>query len=632
MAITNHIKGAVEKFKAKTGTELKDHVLNATYLNGLEGTSYVDITSTQTITGTKTFDVAYANVFATGTGAGNYFQCQKFRGEGNASTYYHALDFGYSGHNQWDFFEYGGIYNFYQNTSADGSGKVNLFQISPDGVTSHKPLIAESTLTAKGAFTSSASTTLSNVKSAGVLGTDSTGKVYDNSSAYQKAGDYATKSDLSKYQPAGNYQPKGDYVPFDNASKDIYLGSHGIHSGTRPSSGGVTMAGNGYWIQESSVGVSSAVSGGVAVSSEMTPNYVSVSNGKIKMNSSGIVSGAGTFKFDGNPGSVATTDDLKNYVTTNTAQTISSVKTFSDSIILPPKNAIMLGTGADGKIYNNSDFYDKKLDGIVIKDMTKTNTDGYYCFRNNYNSKLTQYKTLTGFLGHGNAHTKGGMVSDNNTTFVGFGKAGGYPWFGLTEYDRDCNDGVNAQLVQSYGILVRKGDVAGHSSAYIVDGGASTDKETRLVTDDELADKQNKLVSGTNIKTVNGSSILGSGNLTTTTIPSGYWLGLVDSDLGINFSSNMYVTNICAGKISLTLGTSAGSEASGSISFTDYNKGEGTWHVAFSVVGKTWVTSLYVSADSLTNAGCKVWARRTVNVSGTDVQKIVVSYIAIKYW
>lgn len=329
MAITNHIKGAVEKFKAKTGTDLQDHVLNATYLNGLEGTSYVDLTSAQTITGTKTFDVAYANVFATGTGAGNYFQCQKFRGEGNASTYYHALDFGYAGHNQWDFFEYGGIYNFYQNTTADGSGKVNLFQISPDGVTSHKPLIAESTLTSKGAFTSNASTTLSHIKNAGILGTDSAGKVYDNSSAYQKAGNYATKSDLSKYQP------KGDYVTYDNASKDIYLGSHGIYSGARPSSGGVTMAGNGYWIKESSVGVSSAVTGGVAFSSEMTPNYVSVSNGKITINSSGIVSDAGTFTFDGNPGSVATTADLKNYqikgnyVTTDTAQTITGRKTFN---------------------------------------------------------------------------------------------------------------------------------------------------------------------------------------------------------------------------------------------------------------------------------------------------------------
>ena len=171
----------------------------------------------QKITGTKTFDVAYANVFATGEGEGNYFQCRKFRGEGDASTYYHALEFGYAGHNQWDFFEYGGIYNFYQNTTSDGSGKVNLFQISPDGATSHKPLIAESTLTAKGAFTSSESTTLSSVKNAGILGTDSSGKVCDNSSKYQKAGDYATKSDLTKYQPAGSYQPKGDYVTTNTA-------------------------------------------------------------------------------------------------------------------------------------------------------------------------------------------------------------------------------------------------------------------------------------------------------------------------------------------------------------------------------------------------------------------------------
>lgn len=67
--------------------------------------------------------------------------------------------------------------------------------------------------------------TLSSVKNAGILGTDSSGKVYNNSSAYQ---------------------PKGDYVTYDNASKDIYLGSYGIHSGTRPSSGSATLAGNGY--------------------------------------------------------------------------------------------------------------------------------------------------------------------------------------------------------------------------------------------------------------------------------------------------------------------------------------------------------------------------------------------------
>ena len=150
--------------------------------------------------------------------------------------------------------------------------------------------------------------TLSNVKNAGILGTDSSGKVYNNSSAY---------------------------VTYDNASKDIYLGSYGIHSGTRPSSGSATLMGNGYWIKPSSVGVSSAIIGGGAETSEMAPNYVSVSNGKIKLNSSGIVSDAGTFTFDGNPGSVATSADLSNYqkkgnyVTIDTAQTITGRKTFN---------------------------------------------------------------------------------------------------------------------------------------------------------------------------------------------------------------------------------------------------------------------------------------------------------------
>ena len=89
--------------------------------------------------------------------------------------------------------------------------------------------------------------------------------------------------------------------------------------------------GNGYWIKPSSVGVSSALIGGTTpnISSEMTPNYISLSNGKIKLNTSGIISDAGTFKFDGNPGSVATSADLKNYVTTNTAQTITGRKTFN---------------------------------------------------------------------------------------------------------------------------------------------------------------------------------------------------------------------------------------------------------------------------------------------------------------
>ena len=57
----------------------------------------------------------------TGAGNSNFFQCRKFRGEGDANTYYHAIDFGYKNHDQVDFHEYGGKWNFYKNQS----GKVN---------------------------------------------------------------------------------------------------------------------------------------------------------------------------------------------------------------------------------------------------------------------------------------------------------------------------------------------------------------------------------------------------------------------------------------------------------------------------------------------------------------------------
>ena len=75
-----------------------------------------------------------APIIQTGTAATNYFQSQKFRGQGDASSYQHALDFGYAGHNQWDFYEYGGIFNFHKHTAAAvGEGDTLLGTINSNG-------------------------------------------------------------------------------------------------------------------------------------------------------------------------------------------------------------------------------------------------------------------------------------------------------------------------------------------------------------------------------------------------------------------------------------------------------------------------------------------------------------------
>ena len=69
----------------------------------------------------------------TGSGNTNYFQSRKFRGEGDAATYYHAIDFGYKNHDQVDFHEWGGIWNFFKNTSGKANGGSLCGKITTNG-------------------------------------------------------------------------------------------------------------------------------------------------------------------------------------------------------------------------------------------------------------------------------------------------------------------------------------------------------------------------------------------------------------------------------------------------------------------------------------------------------------------
>ena len=103
-------------------------------INSTLPTNLVTTDTEQTVTGTKHFNAITANTIGTGSDANNYFQSQKFRGEGDANTYYHAVDFGYAGHNQVDFYEYGGNYNFYINTQANTDSRQLLFGINPSGI------------------------------------------------------------------------------------------------------------------------------------------------------------------------------------------------------------------------------------------------------------------------------------------------------------------------------------------------------------------------------------------------------------------------------------------------------------------------------------------------------------------
>lgn len=82
--------------------------------------------------GTLTGGITASN-FQTGTGATSYFQCRKFRGEGDANSYYHAIDFGYSGHDSVDFYEYDPNWNFYKCLTGTKSGAVLIGNINGNG-------------------------------------------------------------------------------------------------------------------------------------------------------------------------------------------------------------------------------------------------------------------------------------------------------------------------------------------------------------------------------------------------------------------------------------------------------------------------------------------------------------------
>lgn len=82
--------------------------------------------------GTCTGGVSAPN-FQTGTGTTNYFQCRKFRGEGDSTSYYHAIDFGYSGHDSVDFYEYDPNWNFYGCTTGKKSQAVLVGKINSNG-------------------------------------------------------------------------------------------------------------------------------------------------------------------------------------------------------------------------------------------------------------------------------------------------------------------------------------------------------------------------------------------------------------------------------------------------------------------------------------------------------------------
>ena len=81
----------------------------------------------------KSGDTMTGRLTAPEIAATDYFVTPTMVGEGDNNTYYHRVDFGYAGNNHVDFHEYGGIWNFYQNTDGTYDSKILVGSIQPDG-------------------------------------------------------------------------------------------------------------------------------------------------------------------------------------------------------------------------------------------------------------------------------------------------------------------------------------------------------------------------------------------------------------------------------------------------------------------------------------------------------------------
>ena len=67
------------------------------------------------------------------SGNRNFLHVDKLRGEGNADTYYHAIDMSSSSKDTVDFYEYHALWNFYQNQTASSDSRVLVGAITPTG-------------------------------------------------------------------------------------------------------------------------------------------------------------------------------------------------------------------------------------------------------------------------------------------------------------------------------------------------------------------------------------------------------------------------------------------------------------------------------------------------------------------
>ena len=135
----------------------------------------------------------------------------------------------------------------------------------------------------------------------------------------------------------------------------------------------------------------------------------------------------------------------------------------------------------------------------------------------------TNIKTINGdsILGSGNIVIQSGTSNWDDIQ--------GKPQFARVATSGDYNDLINKPTIQDVSNLATKEEIA--------DMETKSNAAATYATKQEIAGKQDTLVSGTNIKTINGNSILGEGNIEITS-GSKVWTATANKNIRVDTSLN----------------------------------------------------------------------------------------------
>lgn len=227
--------------KSEIVADAKEAIDLSSYAEKTELENYLPLTG-----GTCTGGVT-APSFQTGTDNAAYFQTKKMRGEGNADTYYHAVDWGYANHDVVDFHEYGGIWRFFKNTGGKSNSGTLVGSIQSNGWnggaaltgTPTAPTAAAGTNTTQIATTEFVQTALAGVDTSGTADSavsthntdtsahsDIRAAIPTKTSQITNDSGYITAADVPEGAAASNTTPKMDGTAAAGSETAFARGDH----------------------------------------------------------------------------------------------------------------------------------------------------------------------------------------------------------------------------------------------------------------------------------------------------------------------------------------------------------------------------------------------------------------------